>query len=76
MAAAYGFHICKNHPFIDGNKRSALVSIYTFLYVNGYRLKAHRKSLFAVIIDLANGKIEKKALANYLEESVEERIGE
>jgi death-on-curing protein len=31
MASAYGFHICKNHPFIDGNKRSALVAMYTFL---------------------------------------------
>jgi death-on-curing protein len=73
MAAAYGFHICKNHPFFDGNKRTALVAIYTFLYVNGYQLKADKKSLFAVVIDLANSEISKEELANYLEENSEKR---
>ena len=73
MAAAYGFHICKNHPFYDGNKRTALVAIYTFLYVNGYQLKADKKSLFAVVIDLANSEISKEELANYLEENSEKR---
>lgn len=72
MAAAYGFHICKNHPFYDGNKRTALVAIYTFLYVNGYRLQADKKSLYAVMIDLANGKLEKEELAKFLEENVRE----
>lgn len=66
MAAAYGYHICQNHPFYDGNKRTALIAMYTFLYVNGYRLKADKKSLFAIVIDLANGKVEKKELAEYL----------
>ena len=73
MAAAYGFHICKNHPFFDGNKRTALVAIYTFLYVNGYQLKADKKSLFAVVIYLANSEISKEELANYLEENSEKR---
>lgn len=66
MAAAYGFHICKNHPFYDGNKRTALIAMYTFLYVNGYQLKADKKSLYAVVMDLANEKVEKKELAAYL----------
>lgn len=66
MAAAYGLHICKNHPFYDGNKRTALIAMYTFLYVNGYRLKADKKSLFAIVMDLANGKVEKKEIAAYL----------
>ena len=73
MAAAYGFHICKNHPFFDGNKRTALVAVYTFLFFNGYRLQADKKSLFAVIIDLANGKLKKPELANFLEENAKER---
>lgn len=76
MAAAYGFHICNNHPFYDGNKRTALVAIYTFLFVNGYRLQADRKSLYAVMIDLANGKVEKKELAKFLEENVKKRESE
>ena len=68
MAAAYGFHLCKNHPFFDGNKRTALVAMYTFLYVNGYHLEADKKSLYAVVIDLANGTIDKENLADYLKE--------
>lgn len=66
MAAAYGFHICQNHPFYDGNKRTALVAIYTFLFVNGYRLEADKKSLYAIILDLANGKVTKDELTGYL----------
>ncbi len=73
MAAAYGFHICKNHPFFDGNKRTALVAVYTFLYVNGYRLVADKKSIYAVMIDLANGKLEKEELVKFLEEYTRER---
>ncbi|MEX0597106.1 MAG: type II toxin-antitoxin system death-on-curing family toxin [Candidatus Paceibacterota bacterium] len=73
MAAAYGFHICKNHPFFDGNKRTALVAIYTFLYVNGYRLQADKKSLYAVMIDLANGLLEKEELADFLEGNTEKK---
>ena len=73
MAAAYGFHICKNHPFFDGNKRTALVAVYTFLFVNGYRLQADKKGLYAVMIDLANGKLEKEELAEFLEENARKR---
>lgn len=73
MAAAYGFHICSNHPFFDGNKRTALVAMYTFLFVNGFHLQADKKSLYAVIIDLANGKLEKEELAKYLKENCKKR---
>lgn len=67
MAAAYGYHLCNNHPFVDGNKRTALVAIYTFLYVNGYQLQADKHSLYAIIYDLAEGKVEKKELTHFLE---------
>lgn len=40
MASTYIFHLALNHPFIDGNKRTALVSGLTFLYLNGYELKS------------------------------------
>lgn len=63
IAAAYGFHICQDHPFYDGNKRTALIAIYTFLF---YRLVADKKSLSAVVVDLGSGKFEKKELATYL----------
>lgn len=74
MASAYGFHICQNHPFFDGNKRTALIAIYTFLYVNEYRLKADKKSLFAIILDLADGKVSKQELSNYLSENSVKRM--
>ena len=67
MAAAYGFHLCQNHPFYDGNKRTALAAMYTFLYVNGYKLMADKKSLYAIMIDLASGKITKDELREFLE---------
>jgi death-on-curing protein len=68
MAAAYGFHLCQNHPFYDGNKRTALIAMYTFLYVNGYQIEADKKSLFAIMMDLASGKVKKEELAVYLKE--------
>lgn len=67
MAAAYGFHLCKNHPFIDGNKRTALVAMFTFLHVNGWKITAEKKLLYSVIIDLASGKLDKDELTSILE---------
>jgi death-on-curing protein len=73
MAAAYGYHICQNHPFFDGNKRTSLIAMYTFLYVNGYRIVAERKSLFAIVMDLANGKVTKSELSEYLKTHSKQR---
>ena len=73
VAAAYGFHLCQNHPFYDGNKRTALIAIYMFLYVNGYQIKADLKSLFAIMMDLANVKVKKEELAEYLKKHSKKR---
>ena len=73
VAAAYGFHLCQNHPFYDGNKRTALIAIYMFLYVNGYQIKADMKSLFAIMMDLANVKVKKEELAEYLKKHSKKR---
>lgn len=73
MAAAYGFHLCQNHPFYDGNKRTALIAMYLFLYVNGYQIVADKKSLFAVVMDLAQGKVTKDELREYLKEHSKKR---
>jgi len=75
MAAAYGYHLCQNHPFYDGNKRSALVAMYIFLYVNGYQIVADKKSLFAIIMDLASGKVKKEELKAYLKKYSQKRTG-
>ena len=73
MAAAYSFHLCRNHPFFDGNKRTALIAMYMFLYANGYQMKADKKSLFAIIMDLANGKVKKEELAEYVKKHSKKR---
>jgi death-on-curing protein len=66
MAAAYGYHLCRNHPFVDGNKRTGLVAMYLFLYVNGHQIIADKKSLYAIVMGIADGSVDKQQLADYL----------
>jgi death on curing protein len=73
MAAAYGFHICKYHPFFDGNKRTAFLAMYTFLYVNGWELKSDKKLAYAVVIDLAAGKMTEEELTGFLRNNSKKR---
>lgn len=66
MAAAYAFHISQNHPFIDGNKRTALASALLFLELNGITISDPSAKLYGAMISLASGKLEKAALARLL----------
>ena len=65
MAAAYAFHIGKNHPFIDGNKRTALVSALVFLELNGISISDAGK-LYDAMLDLSTGKLNKSEFASIL----------
>ena len=67
MAAAYTFHICQNHPFIDGNKRVALASSLVFLDINGYDFNCGDEILYTEIMDTAKGKIKKEELIKFYE---------
>jgi len=67
-AAAYGYHLCRNHPFIDGNKRIAFVVMDMFLQRNGWELWASERDAYATMIALASGKLTKSALAARLKE--------
>lgn len=67
MAAAYAFHICKNHPFFDGNKRTALDAALVFLELNGHSILAN-KALIDTMLSVAEGKMGKKALAKVFRE--------
>jgi death-on-curing protein len=67
MAAAYTFHICQNHPFIDGNKRAALASSLVFLDINGYELNCKNETLYNEVMDVAKGKIGKEELIKFYE---------
>ena len=67
MAASYAFHICQNHPFVDGNKRVALVSSLVFLDINGYTFHCKDKILYDEIIKTAKGEIKKEELIKFYE---------
>jgi death on curing protein len=71
LAAAYGFGIAKNHPFVDGNKRTALVVTFTFLLVNGIRIIAPKEERYFIFYDLAAGKLSEDGLAQWLEANSE-----
>jgi len=66
MAAAYAFHISQNHPFIDGNKRTALASALVFLDVNGISISDSEGKLYEATMDIASGKLKKEEFANIL----------
>ena len=72
MAAAYAFGIARNHPFVDGNKRTALMAAYAFLRMNGLRLTAPEVEAATVIRDLAAGEIGEKELAAWITANLEE----
>ena len=71
MAAAYLFHICKNHPFADGNKRTALAAAGVFLFLNGKRLRATNRELEQITRRVAEGAMPKGELVRWFEERVE-----
>lgn len=66
MAAAYAFHISQNHPFADGNKRTALVAALVFLELNGISLSDPEEKLYDAMIALASGNLDKIGLAAIL----------
>jgi death-on-curing protein len=67
-AAAYGFHVCKNHPFIDGNKRVAFVLMDVFLQKNGWEIAASEEEAYSMMMSLASGNLTKAQLSAWLKE--------
>ncbi len=66
LAAAYAFGVARNHPFADGNKRTAAVVCETFLALNGYALTANDAELVVTILALAAGELSEEELADWL----------
>lgn len=66
LAAAYGFGIAKNHPFVDGNKRTSLASIIVFLGLNRVDLDAAQDEATALILGLAAGEVTEEVLARWI----------
>lgn len=63
MGAAYAFGVVRNHPFVDGNKRTGFVAMALFLWNNGLRLKANQPEAIAAMLELAEGTLPEAALA-------------
>jgi death-on-curing protein len=69
LAAAYGYGIAKNHPFVDGNKRTSLLAIYTFLGVNGIDFRVPEVEAAAMIFSLAAGEVSEESLARWIQDN-------
>ena len=69
LAAAYTYGITSNHPFIDGNKRTAFLSGVTFLYLNGVQLTASESSAVSIMLQLSNHQIEESDMSAWYKES-------
>ncbi|CAN7457980.1 type II toxin-antitoxin system death-on-curing family toxin [Acidovorax sp. LjRoot38] len=63
LAASYGYGISRNHPFIDGNKRTGYVAAELFLRLNGWRLNADDASCVVTMLGVAAGDITEEAFA-------------
>jgi death on curing protein len=63
QAAAYAFHICQNHPFVDGNKRTGLATALVFLALNGTELDDPKEELYELMMDVSGKGKGKAAIA-------------
>jgi death-on-curing protein len=73
LAAAYGFGLARNHPFVDGNRRSAFVAVELFLSLNGLRLDSPDADCVMVMLNLAAVDIDEPTFAGWLRERVAPR---
>ena len=69
LAAVYAYGICQNHPFVDGNKRVALMVLYAFLGLNGLRLDAPEAEAHHQIDGVAAGTVGRDELEAWIERS-------
>jgi death-on-curing protein len=71
QAAAYLYHLAKNHPFLDGNKRTAFGAMEAFLRLNGYNLNFSDEQAYQIVLQVAEGEISKEDLAQLLEQHLQ-----
>lgn len=66
LAAAHGFGIARNHPFVDGNKRAAFVALMLFLRKNGVRFAPPQAEATAIVVGVASGEVSEESLARWI----------
>ena len=69
-AAAYHFHLCANHPFVEGNKRSAVAAAEIFLLINGWELAADDDDVVKLTMGVAGGQVSKEQVIDFFKKSV------
>jgi death on curing protein len=69
LAAAYAFGMARNHPFVDGNKRTSLLALYTFLGVNGIDFIVPEAEAAAIILALAAGEVSEESLTRWIRDN-------
>ena len=69
LAAAYAYGIARNHPFVDGNKRTSLLALYTFLGINGVDFIVSEADAAAMILSLAAGEVSEESLARWIRDN-------
>jgi death-on-curing protein len=73
LAAAYGSGLARNHPFIDGNKRTAFVAVELFLMLNGHDLVAGDADCVLTMLAVAAGALDEAAFATWLRDHIQPR---
>jgi len=73
LAASLGYGLARNHPFVDGNKRTAYVAVETFLALNGLDLIAGDAECVVVMLDLAAGALPEEGFAAWLRDNTSQR---
>lgn len=73
LAACYGWSLTRNHPFVDGNKRTAFVAVELFLRLNGWQLDASDADCVLTMLDVAAGELDEPAFAGWLRVRVSRR---
>jgi death-on-curing protein len=69
LAAAYAYAIARNHPFADGNKRTSLLALYTFLGINDIDFVVPEANAAAIIMALAAGEVSEESLARWIRDN-------
>ena len=66
LAAAYAYGIIRNHPFVDGNKRTGFLVAYVFLHINGWELRSKEVETVNAVLDLAAGEMDEPFFSEWL----------
>ncbi len=70
QAAAYLYHLAMNHPFLDGNKRTAFAVMDAFLRLNGYRLSLSNDDAYQLVLTVVQKSVSKEELSDHLKQTV------